>query len=138
MKNLIKLVVSIESFLHKKHFKNQQGAIDSRITIALSTWIRSGGYTRSDLNMDDVAVELGVDKSQLKFYFQNVMGVPFSVWKKKLRIEDAKKMMADNPEMPISAVGAAVGYPDKSNFKKRFFEVESCTPSEWKSFRNRE
>jgi len=135
MRKLLNIVISLENTFLSLFGKNHQGAIDNRITLALNSWIKDGRYTRSDVNMDDIALELGVEKAQLQYYFKNVMGVSFSAWRKKLRINEAKRIMNENPDMPASAVGAAVGYPDKSNFRKRFYEVESCTPNEWKSMR---
>lgn len=138
MKKLLQAVIALTSALCYPRNSRSQNVIDGRITVALKEWISKDGPAKPDMRLSDVAAELGVDKTQLTYYFKYVIGEPFSIWKKKWRIEKAKKLMLENPDMPVSAVGAAVGYPDKSNFRKRFSELESCTPAEWKSARMRE
>ena len=83
--------------------------------------------------MDAVADELGVSKEQLSFYFSNRIHRRFDTWRMELRIEEAKILLVDFPDVPASAVGAMVGIPDKSNFRRQFYEQTGFTPSEWRA-----
>ena len=132
MKKLHQFVISRASRALKTGKMDSQRFIDAKITRALHDWADRGGFLEHGCNLDSLSKELDVSKAQLQYYFSSVVGVRFSFWLKALRVEKAKKVMAAYPDMPISLVGEKVGYPDKSNFKKRFAEVEGCSPVEWK------
>lgn len=105
---------------------------DARITKGLEQWVKDGKYASTDLELGDVADEIGVSRAALQCYFSNVIGVRFSSWRKALRIEKAKAILLERPDLPVSTVGAMVGFPDKSNFRARFREIEDCSPREWR------
>ena len=49
-----------------------------------------------------------------------------------MRIEDAKRLLMEQPEIPVRHIGYIIGFSDKSNFRRQFKEVVGCTPSEWR------
>ena len=114
-------------------WETPQRAVDRRISQALVGWIAAGRHREEYPSMDAVADELGVSKEQLSFYFSNRIHRRFDTWRKELRIEEAKILLVDFPDVPASAVGAMVGIPDKSNFRRQFYEQTGCTPSEWRA-----
>lgn len=47
------------------------------------------------------------------------------------RIERACVLLAD-PELPVVAVGTAVGFPDPGHFARVFKRLRGCTPGQWR------
>jgi len=108
-----------------------QAGIDDRTARSLERWLSNRSY-RKNQTLDEVAHELGVSASQLSYYCSKVIGTPFPVWRKNLRIADAKELIAANPDTSLALVGRMVGIPDKSNFKKLFTLVTGMTPGQWR------
>jgi len=132
MRKLHLLLLALATSTGKPHGVRIQSAIDSKITFALKQWISLGSFLEKDSSIESLAEAINVEKSQLQYYFRSIVKKRFSTWQKELRIGEAKRLLIENPDMPVSAVGAAVGICDKSNFRKRFFEVEGCSPLEWR------
>lgn len=105
--------------------------VSSKITDALGQWISRKGYRETDKNIDGLAAELNVDKQQLAHYFKHVMGTSFTQWRKHLRIEEAKILLAQT-DLSCAEIGCLVGFADKSNFRKRFEGVTGMTPQQWR------
>lgn len=132
MKKLYQFVISRAAKAARRSGLFSRRSIDAAITKGLEQWIKDEKYISADQELEDVADELGVSRAQLQSYFSSVVGVRFSCWRKALRIEKAKALLLERPDLPVSTIGTMVGYPDKSNFRKRFREIEECTPLEWR------
>lgn len=113
--------------------RSSQGEIDRRIRHALVEWLAAGKHRDEYPSMESVATELGFSREQLSFFFSNSVRQRFSSWRKELRIEEAKALLLEYPDLPASAIGAMVGIPDKSNFRRQFQELTGCTPGEWRA-----
>jgi two-component system response regulator YesN len=61
-----------------------------------------------------------------------VLKKDFNTWRTTLRIEDAKIILLDNRELPISLVGEMVGFSDRSNFHRQFTKIAGCSPKKWR------
>jgi len=56
----------------------------------------------------------------------------FKEWINHLRIEEAKNLLQNHPEMPVSQIGTMVGLPDKSNFGRQFTRLTGKSPQAWR------
>ena len=83
------------------------------------------------MSMAEVAEEFGVSEEALSFYFSSVVGERFSSFRKRLRLEEARRLICENPDSKLSHVASRVGIPDKCNFRKQFYSVYGIPPSEW-------
>lgn len=108
-----------------------QRTLNARIARQFHLWIAEKKYCRPDLSMADVAEEFGVSEEALSFYFSNVVGDRFSSFRKKLRLEEARRLICENPACKLSHIANRVGIPDKCNFRKQFYSVYGFPPSEW-------
>ena len=70
-----------------------QRTLNARIARQFHLWIAEKKYCRPDLSMADVAEEFGVSEEALSFYFSNVVGDRFSSFRKKLRLEEARRLI---------------------------------------------
>ncbi|WP_154030549.1 helix-turn-helix domain-containing protein, partial [Bacteroides ovatus] len=49
-----------------------------------------------------------------------------------LRLEYAKNILKEHPEINIQKLAESSGFLSQSNFIKLFSEKEGCTPAKWK------
>lgn len=108
-----------------------QRTVNERIARQFHLWIAEKKYCRHDMSMAEVAEEFGVSEEALSFYFSNVVGERFSSFRKKLRLEEARRLICENPDCKLSQIAGRVGIPDKCNFRKQFYSVYGIPPSEW-------
>lgn len=80
----------------------------------------------------EAAEELGLETAQLSFYFRFHKHTEFRIWRKEMRIRYACRLMKERPDLPVSTIGEYVGIPDRSNFRREFYEVCGMFPSEWR------
>ena len=111
--------------------ESSQRSVNAKIARQFNLWVAEKKYCRQDLSMSDVAEEFGVSEEALSFYFTNVAGERFSTIRKKLRLEEARRLICEDPSRKLSHVANTVGIPDKCNFRKQFFSVYGIPPSEW-------
>ena len=107
-----------------------QRRIDVRTARALERWTRDRRHLLPT-SMEDVAAELNVSKEQLSHFFRMFYNVSFLRWRKELRIAEAERLLAENPEISLDRLGYEVGIPDKSNMRRQFLEVTGKTPAQW-------
>ena len=98
----------------------------------MKVWIENKRYRECSLSREDVASELNTSPAFLSAYFNGVLKSDFYTWRTSLRIEDAKKLLLDNTELPVSLVGEMVGINDRSNFHRQFKKVTGLSPSQWR------
>ena len=103
-----------------------------RLDKALHKWVEDKRYREYDTSRDDVAAQLNTSREFLNAYITKVLKSDFNTWRTSLRIEDAKKILLDNRELPISLVGEMVGIGDRSNFHRQFTKVAGCSPKQWR------
>ncbi len=98
----------------------------------LEQWVKEGKHHENYESMDRILDDLGLTVEELSFYCSRVLKKKFLTWRKELRIEESKKLLLSNPDLPACHVGYLVGLTDKSNFRQQFREMVGCTPSEWR------
>lgn len=128
MKNLIKTVLS---GLTQGVFKPEKKSFVSMKNI-LDEWVAQKGFCESDMPLEAVAEQLGVRRETLSSFCIRNYGAAFLSWRKRLRIEEAKRIMLEDKNLSFSIVGEMVGIPDRSNFRKQFIDETGMTPNEWK------
>ena len=98
----------------------------------LERWVAEGKDREWYRSLDNILEDLGLTAGELSMYCTAKLKKNFLTWRKELRMEDAKKMLLDHPEMPSKIVGESLGIKDKSNFRHQFKSVTGLTPSQWR------
>lgn len=88
-------------------------------------------YLRSDLKVNDLANLLDVHRNNVSAAIKSVCGQSFSQFVNNYRVEHAKQLLLDNPEMKISAVAAESGFATEKTFFFNFKALTGSTPSAW-------
>ena len=93
-------------------------------------WVDEKGFRRKKATIRRVAEEMGVSRNQLSEWLKT-KGWLFNPWINSLRIEDAKKVMAEHPEWNNEAVALYCGFCDRTYFQTVFKEREGVTPTQF-------
>lgn len=89
-------------------------------------------YMDSTLSLDGTAAQLGISPSYLSRIFSEVDGKRFTQYLSDLRIEQAKRLLADESKL-VRDVGQEVGFLTVQNFMRVFKSKTGVTPSEYRS-----
>ena len=98
----------------------------------LTEWTGKDGYTRPGLTIGELAVTLGTNRTYLADYIKSVYHVTFREWIAALRIEYAKRLLSEHPDMTVGAIAEASGFLSLSYFTRIFSEKEGASPAKWK------
>lgn len=102
-----------------------------KLTPLIQQWVDGKYYLTEQFSIDDLANKLGTNKYYLSTYIREKYDMNFSTWVASLRIQEAKRLMQENPEMRLEAVAYAVGFSSLSYFSKVFSRLEGSSPSIW-------
>ena len=111
--------------------KDKKSVLDTDTILKLDKWIREKRWAE-DLTMQEIADELQISREELSLFFRIQTRKNFLKWRKERRIEEAKKLLLEDRDIPTLIIGEAVGICDKSNFRRQFKEITGCTPAEWR------
>lgn len=106
---------------------DQEAALERGI----KEWIDKEGYTVGGLNIADVARSTATNRTYLSAYINTHYQMTFREWVNMLRLDYAKRLMIDNPELPVTEVARLAGYLSLSYFTKTFKDAEGVTPGKW-------
>ena len=95
-------------------------------------WIDADGYIRPGLTIKELSDVLHTNRTYLSAYIKTTYKMTFREWITGLRLEYAKNMLKEHPEINIQKLAESSGFLSQSNFIKLFSEKEGCTPAKWK------
>ena len=90
-------------------------------------------YLSSELKVSDLADRLGVNSRTLSDCIRNSTGSTFANFINAYRIDYAKALMRQQPDMKISEVFLSSGFANETTFYRIFKAVTGMTPNEWKA-----
>lgn len=120
-------ITTEQETLNKKQIENIEELLKPRVI----AWIGTKKYINEQFNIEDLAKLLGTNKYYLSRFIKENYQMNFSTWIASLRIEEAKKMMTDDPKIKLEEVALSVGFSSLSYFSKVFSRLEGTTPSLW-------
>mgnify|MGYP000615746272 CR=1 FL=1 len=95
-------------------------------------WIDADGYIRPGLTIKELSDVLHTNRTNLSAYIKTTYKMTFREWITGLRLEYAKNILKEHPEINIQKLAESSGFLSRSNFIKSFTEKEGCTPGKWK------
>lgn len=101
----------------------------------LEAWIGSDGFTRPGLTIEELARNLGTNRTYLANYIKSVYGLSFRDYITGLRLEYAKKMLLQHSELTISQISESSGFLSLSYFTRIFTQKESYSPARWRKMK---
>ena len=98
----------------------------------VDNWIKTDGYVQQGLTIKELSKILYTNRTYLSAYIKTTYKMTFREWITSLRLEYAKNILKEHPEINIQKLAESSGFLSQSNFIKLFSEKEGCTPSKWK------
>lgn len=83
------------------------------------------------LSMQSVCDEIGISQTYLSRLFRKYSDTTFNAYLTRCRMEAAKKLLREKPDLLLRDVAACVGYDDSSYFTKVFHQYTGKTPSQF-------
>jgi len=99
---------------------------------AIKEWETQKFFTEPGITIEQVATQLRSNRTYLSTHMNMHRKMTFKEWINLLRIEEAKNLLCNHPEMPVSQIGAMIGLPDKSNFGRQFTRLTGKSPQAWR------
>ena len=98
----------------------------------VDNWIKTDGYVQQGLTIKELSEILHTNRTNLSAYIKTTYKMTFREWITSLRLEYAKNILKEHPEINIQKLAESSGFLSQSNFIKLFSEKEGCTPAKWK------
>jgi len=99
---------------------------------SLARWTDRKGWRTPDRNLGDAAQQLDTDTVTLYHYFEERVGMDFRTWRTRLRLEDAKRLLLEEPDRTAADIGRKAGFSNRSNFSRQFLAYTGLTPVQWR------
>ena len=96
-------------------------------------WIERGGYRTPGITIEQVAHDMGTNRSYLSRYLNEVCQVSFYEWVAQMRIEEAQSLMRSNPSLSIEQIATKVGFTSASTFSSTFKKMVGSAPNKWRN-----
>ena len=103
-----------------------------KIIEKVDNWIKTDGYVRQGLTIKELSEILHTNRTYLSAYIKTTYKMSFREWITGLRLEYAKNILKEHPEINVQKLAEASGFLSRSNFIKSFADKEGCTPAKWR------
>ena len=99
---------------------------------ALEEWMeKEKPYCNPDFKLVDLQKVLPMNRTYLSQFIHAEYDCSFYLFVNRYRIEEAKRLMADNPDMKMAEISASCGFSSPSVFSRTFTSIAGQSPSEW-------
>lgn len=90
-------------------------------------------YLDSDLKLADLATRLHTNRNAVSACINSQRGYSFSQFISNYRVEHAKQLLRQHPDMKMTEVWMQSGFTTESSFFRAFKAATGLTPAEWKA-----
>jgi AraC-like DNA-binding protein len=98
----------------------------------LEAWIeKEKPYLNPDFQLTDLRQVLPMNRTYLSQFVNSEYGCSFYQWVSGLRIEEAKRLMTEHPELKIKDISQRCGFASPTTFTRTFLRETGKTPREW-------
>lgn len=92
-------------------------------------------YMEEKLSIKDVAAMLEINHQQLSEILNKELGKSFTSYVNDFKIADAKKLLVNEPELPVIRIAMTVGFNSVRSFNRVFANATGHTPLEYRKKR---
>lgn len=130
--HLLKPVIAQKQESEATEVEALLGLKEKELNEKIQQWIKDKSFAKSGITICSLAEQLNTNRTYLSNYINSQKNMTFNRWLNSLRIEEAKRLMSENPDLPLGELIYRVGYTEQSCFSKQFAMIEGCSPSHWK------
>ena len=99
----------------------------------LEAWLaKEKPYLNPDFQLMDLRQVLPLNRTYLSQLINAQYGCSFYQWVNDLRIKEAKRLMAEQPDLEIQDIADRCGFSSRSVFTQVFTRETGVAPSDWK------
>lgn len=109
-----------------------QEARDKKIEQGVQVWLQMNGFTQTGITIDQLALQIGTNRSYLSYYINQTYATKFNDWLNQLRLEHAKNTLRTNKSLSMEEVALRSGFSSGSYFTKIFVKSTGKPPMKWK------
>ena len=89
-------------------------------------------YIQEGLNLSTLAEQLDINSHQLSELINSEFGKGFSLYVREYRINEAKRLLKEEPKSSVLSIGLSIGFSSQSNFYAAFREQVGMAPGEFR------
>ena len=98
----------------------------------LTKWMtESKPYLNSNFQLIDLREVLPMNRTYLSQFIHDEFGCTFYQFVNNYRIEEAKRLLQESPELTIEEVASRSGFTSRSSFTQTFTKETGVSPREW-------
>lgn len=112
-------------------------ARENKIGHGLQMWLQMKGFTRTGITIEQLALQIGTNRSYLSAYINRTYGNKFSNWLNQLRLKHAKSLLIADRDLSMEEVAMQSGFSSSSYFTKIFVKSTGKPPVKWKELHAR-
>lgn len=112
--------------------KQDTPAVYAEIDGKVKEWIEGDGYLNPGLTIKELADMLKTNRTYLSGYINTTCNMTFRDWINSLRLEYAKRLLTEHPDLTIADVAEKSGFQSPSHFARLFREKTNCPPAKWR------
>lgn len=105
---------------------------DQMIEQGIQVWLRMNGFTQTGVTVEQLALQIGTNRSYLSYYINRTYGTKFSDWLNQLRLKHAKNMLRADKSLSMEEVAMRSGFSSGSYFTKIFVKSTGKPPMKWR------
>lgn len=124
--------LTLQTKEEENQVKQKTKDLSEKLGPKVEKWIEDKMFCQPDLNIKDVAMQIGTNQSYLSAYLNRHHNMTFQVWLNKLRIEESKLILISGEKISIEEVGTRVGIPQSYNFSRWFKVITDMTPYQFR------
>lgn len=118
--------LSAQKYADKKLTDEDAGLIVTKLKRIMS---EKELFRNPDLKINDLARDINVPGHQLSQVLNNHLGKNFTLFVNEYRVAEACKILVNDTNLTIDAIGAEVGFNSSSTFFATFKKIKGLTPS---------
>ena len=101
------------------------------IRLRLEEYVHTDALSKPGQTIRDLAVQTDIPPHHLHYYFNQILGVRYSDWKNRLRIERVLAQLRADPDTPytLDTIARNAGFEHRSTFVAAFRKVTGMLPS---------
>ncbi|TGL62145.1 helix-turn-helix domain-containing protein [Leptospira ognonensis] len=117
-----------------RYTKSKLGFVDTGESLTrLEQWMRqSKPYLDEKLDLEKTSLAIGLNLQQTSELINSKIGISFRAYLNSYRLQDAKELLQNNPQMSILSIAFATGFGSKSAFNHEFKKTMGMTPIEFR------
>ena len=89
-------------------------------------------YLNPEFKLMDLRAVLPMNRTYLSQLINSTYGCSFYQFVNRYRIEEAKRLMQDHPEMKVGEIASRAGFSSREVFTRTFSNMTGMAPGEWR------